>query len=104
MDLYLKNFIAFLDAHYGGSLARLGRAPLERLRPQLLGVSGIGPETADSILLYALNKPIFVVDAYTRRIFVRHHYFEAEPSYEEIQERFEKELEMDVDLYNDFRR
>jgi len=98
----IKNFIAFLDTRYAGSLAGLRRAPLERLRPELLRVNGIGPETADSILLYALDKPVFVVDAYTRRILVRHYYFEPDPSYDEIQERFEKELETDLDLYNDF--
>lgn len=98
----LKALVAFLDHRYGGSIARMRKAPLERLRGELLAIRGVGPETADSILLYALDKPVFVVDAYTRRIFHRHHYFETLPSYDEVQERFESELPRDLDLYNDF--
>lgn len=98
----LKALVAFLDHRYGGSIARMRKAPLERLRKELLAIHGVGPETADSILLYALDKPVFVVDAYTRRIFHRHHYFDTLPSYDEVQERFESELPRDLDLYNDF--
>lgn len=98
----LKALVAFLDDRYGGSIARMRKAPLERLRGELLAIRGVGPETADSILLYALEKPVFVVDAYTRRIFYRHHYFETFPTYDEVQERFESELPRDLDLYNDF--
>ena len=98
----IKAFLAFLDERYGGSLAQLKKAPLEKLRAELLGVKGIGPETADSILLYALEKKVFVVDAYTRRIFARHYYFDPGPSYDAVQERFERELPDDLDLYNDF--
>jgi endonuclease-3 related protein len=98
----IKSIIAFLDANYGGSIARMKKAPLERLRTELLEVSGIGPETADSILLYALDKKVFVVDAYTRRIFARHYYFDPDPSYDEVQERFEREAPDDLDWYNDF--
>ena len=68
----LKNFVAFLDARYEGSLERMFAAPTEQLRTELLALNGIGPETADSILLYAGNHGIFVVDAYTRRILERH--------------------------------
>ena len=98
----LKAFVRFLDERYGGSLAKMKGAPLDRLRGELLAVSGIGPETADSILLYALDKEIFVVDAYTRRVFSRHFYFGENPSYDEVQERFETELPVDIELYNDF--
>src|SRR4030042_543574 len=64
----LKNFIAWLCTEYGGDLRNLQALPTVRLREELLSISGIGPETADSILLYALNRPIFVVDTYTARV------------------------------------
>jgi endonuclease-3 related protein len=98
----LKTFVAFLDEHYGGSISRMAKAPIEELRPRLLGIRGIGPETADSILLYALNKPIFVIDAYTKRILYRHFYFDKEPTYHEAQELFENNLPPDLELFNDF--
>jgi endonuclease III related protein len=68
----LKSFVAFLDCQYAGSLDNLFAQPTIQLREQLLALNGIGPETADSILLYAANHPVFVVDAYTRRILDRH--------------------------------
>ena len=68
----LKAFIAFLDQQYSGSLARMFSQPTEKLRAELLALNGVGPETADSILLYAGNHPVFVVDAYTRRVLERH--------------------------------
>ena len=68
----LKTFIAFLDQQYSGSLARMFSQPTEKLRAELLALNGVGPETADSILLYAGNHPVFVVDAYTRRVLERH--------------------------------
>jgi endonuclease-3 related protein len=68
----LKTFLSFLDRHYGGSLDRMFAQPTGKLREQLLALNGVGPETADSILLYAGNHPVFVVDAYTRRILARH--------------------------------
>ena len=68
----LKTFVAFLDAYYGGSLNRMFAQPTEKLREELLGLNGMGPETADSILLYAGQHPVVVVDAYTRRILDRH--------------------------------
>ncbi|MCG3198463.1 MAG: Endonuclease III [bacterium] len=98
----LKALVAFIDETHGGSLARMRKVPLEELRAQLLRVNGIGPETADSILLYALDKPIFVVDAYTRRIFTRHFYLNGKPSYHAIQERFMRECPPDAEFYNDF--
>jgi len=63
----LKTFVAFLDQHYGGSVGKLFSQPTPKLRQELLSLNGVGPETADSILLYAGNYPVFVVDAYTRR-------------------------------------
>jgi endonuclease-3 related protein len=88
----LKLFIAFLDKQYGGSLTRLLSRPTEELRGKLLNLNGVGPETADSILLYAGSHPVFVVDAYTRRILARHQILPEEAPYAEIQELFEQGL------------
>ena len=68
----LKLFVEFLDRRYRGSLVRMFARPTGELREELLSLNGIGFETADSILLYAGNHPVFVVDAYTRRILTRH--------------------------------
>jgi endonuclease-3 related protein len=98
----LKAFLRFLRQEYGGSLNQMFRAPTPELRRKLLGVHGIGPETADSILLYAGNHSIFVVDAYTRRILERHQLFHASARYDEIQEFFERSLPRDARLYNEY--
>ncbi len=88
----LKLFVQFLDEKYGGSLSRMFSEPTEKLRNELLGLLGVGPETADSILLYAGQHPIFVVDAYTRRILERHGIVNAGASYEEIRNLMERAL------------
>ena len=88
----LKTFIEFLFAEYGGSVTRIVHEDLARLRPKLLAVKGIGPETADSILLYALGKPIFVVDAYTKRVLSRHGLIKPSATYDEIQTLFHASL------------
>lgn len=88
----LKTFIAFLDRHHAGSLDRLFSQPTGKVREELLSLNGIGPETADSILLYAGNHPVFVVDAYTRRIADRHGILSAKTDYEEIRSLFERSL------------
>ncbi|MGA8215973.1 MAG: base excision DNA repair protein [Candidatus Sulfotelmatobacter sp.] len=88
----VKLFVAFLDERYEGSLAKLFARPTEELRQELLGLHGVGPETADSILLYAGNHPVFVVDAYTRRILARHEILPERTAYEEIRELFERAL------------
>jgi len=88
----LKLFVQFLDDQYAGSLTKLLARPTAELREELLNLHGIGPETADSILLYAGNHPVFVVDAYTRRILVRHQILSETASYEEIRELFERAL------------
>ncbi|MGC2446909.1 MAG: hypothetical protein WA477_04640 [Candidatus Sulfotelmatobacter sp.] len=88
----LKNFVAFLDAQYGGSLDAMFSQPTKRLRSELLDLNGVGPETADSILLYAGNHPIFVVDAYTRRILDRHQILPLNAEYEEFQNLFQRAL------------
>ncbi len=89
----LKTFVKFLDRRYGGSLEEMFSQPTQRLREELLSLNGVGPETADSILLYAGNHPIFVVDAYTRRILDRHGILPANTGYEEIRRLFENALQ-----------
>jgi len=88
----LKTFIRFLDRKYRGSLDRLFAQPTARLRTELLELNGVGPETADSILLYAGNLPVFVVDAYTRRLFERHGLISAKAGYEDIRSLVENTL------------
>jgi endonuclease-3 related protein len=86
----LKRFVAFLDERYGGSLERMFAEPTAKLREELLALNGVGPETADSILLYAGGHEVFVVDAYTRRVFDRHALLPANAPYEDIRALFEK--------------
>jgi endonuclease-3 related protein len=88
----LKIFVAFLDQQYGGSLTKLFARPTNELREELLNLHGVGPETADSILLYAGNHSVFVVDAYTRRILARHEILPENAPYEEIRKLFERAL------------
>lgn len=88
----LKTFIAFLDHQYSGSLARMFAQPTVKLRAELLALNGVGPETADSILLYAGNHPVFVVDAYTRRVLLRHGVIREKTGYEEIRSLIEHEI------------
>jgi endonuclease III related protein len=90
--LRLKTFVSFLDEKYRGSLDQLFAQPTERLREELLSLNGVGAETADSILLYAGNHPVFVVDTYTRRILDRHEILPEKTDYEEIRELFQREL------------
>ena len=98
----LKEFVRFLGQTYGGSLTRMFRMPTKTLRDQLLGVHGIGPETADSILLYAGRHPVFVVDAYTRRIFKRHELLNGKESYEDIRMLFERSLLANTQVFNEY--
>lgn len=98
----LKAFVRFLRTHYSGSLARMFKTPTPELRDKLLAVHGIGPETADSILLYAGHKDVFVVDSYTKRIFSRHGFVPADVSYEELRSLIESTLPRDVSRYNEF--
>ena len=88
----LKSFVTFLDEHYNGSLDRMFGQPTEKLRQQLLGLRGVGRETADSILLYAGQHPLFVVDAYARRILERHSLSSATDSYDNVRALFERSL------------
>lgn len=98
----LKAFVRYLRHSYGGSLARMFRRPTAELRKELLAVHGIGPETADSILLYAGHHPVFVVDAYTRRILARHNLAPEKAGYEEIRQLFESSLPRDAALWNEY--
>jgi endonuclease-3 related protein len=88
----VKTFIAFLDERYSGSLSRMFAEPTAKLRAELLELNGVGPETADSILLYAGNHPVFVVDAYTRRVLLRHGIINEKTSYEEIRAMIERTI------------
>ncbi|MDD4956617.1 MAG: endonuclease III domain-containing protein [Candidatus Omnitrophica bacterium] len=98
----LKSLCAFLREECGGDIGKLRRKPLKGLREKLLAIKGIGPETADSILLYALNKPIFVVDAYTRRIFTRHGIVDERDTYDTIQVVVMRALEGRVRRFNQY--
>jgi endonuclease III related protein len=98
----VRGFCAYLVDRYGGSMTRMAKQPLETLRPELLAVHGIGPETADDILLYACHKPVFVVDAYTRRILSRHGLAGHALGYEALRALFETHLTPDVPLFQEY--
>jgi endonuclease-3 related protein len=98
----IKNFLDFFFDEYDGDLLRMSNEEMMPLRKKLLRIKGLGEETVDSILLYACNKPIFVVDAYTKRIFSRYGILDENASYGVIQSYFMDNLPEDIDLYNDF--
>ena len=98
----LKNFLDFFFNFYQGKIKNMLPVNIQILRRQLLNIKGIGPETADSILLYALGKPIFVIDAYTKRIFVRLGMVKEKASYDAVQNFFMERLEKNTKLYNEY--
>ena len=98
----LKNFFDFYIREYEGQISKIKNQPPESLRHQLLSVKGIGPETADGILLYALGMPTFVVDTYTYRIFSRHQLIDEDIGYEELRAYFMDHLPADPLLYNEY--
>ena len=98
----LKSFVRFLSRSCHGDIKKLALRDARQLRQALLGVNGIGPETADSILLYALRKPLFVVDAYTKRIFTRHGFLREEAEYGHVQNLFMQNLKNEVQLFNEY--
>ena len=98
----LANLMDFLAGRYRGSLARMLRDDPGELRKGLLLVNGIGPETADSIILYAAGKPVFVVDAYTKRIFTRHGLVSERAGYDDVQQLFMGCLPRDAGLFNEY--
>lgn len=97
----LKNFISKVISDYG-SLEELQSLSDTDLRNYLLTISGIGPETADSMVLYAFERPSFVIDAYTKRILVRHGLVSEEANYYEMKDLFETHLEENTDLFNEY--
>lgn len=98
----LRAFVAFLQEEFGGRMAAMAEAESEALREKLLAVHGVGPETADSILLYACGFPTFVVDAYTRRVLVRHGVADEDAGYDELKELVETGMTPDAAAYNQF--
>lgn len=98
----LQNLLQMIRQKYDGQLGSLLADETGRARDNLLSVKGVGPETADSILLYAGGHPVFVVDAYTHRVFSRHGMVAEETDYHEVQEEFERRLPRDAALYNEF--
>jgi endonuclease-3 related protein len=98
----LHALVAFLLGRFGGRISRMRRMPLEPLRAELLRVPGIGPESADSILLYAAGRPVFVVDAYTRRVLGRHRITPSGIGHEQLRALLEGHLPRDPRLFNEF--
>jgi endonuclease III related protein len=98
----LKAFCTFLRAEYRGSLKRMFETPTIVLREKLLGVFGIGPETADSILLYAGEHPVFVADAYAKRMLARHGWADPQAKYEEVRWIVERQFPGDTERFNEF--
>lgn len=98
----IKTFVRYVKETYKGDLRKMLHEPTDQLREKLLSIKGIGPETADSILLYALNKPVFVIDAYTYRILSRHGIIPTEVSYHEMQGLMMDSLPNDVQIFNEY--
>jgi len=98
----LRAFLCFLMDEYGGDMARMKETATERLRDALLSINGVGQETADSILLYALGRPVFVIDAYTKRVMSRHGLMAEEASYGEYQALFYRCIDPDTTLFNEY--
>ncbi len=100
--LKLKNFCRYIKQNYGRDIYALFEKNIPNMRVELLSIKGIGPETADSIILYAAEKPIFVVDAYTRRIFSRLGFLPDDAEYSQMQDFFMSNLPSDVNLFNEY--
>ena len=98
----VKHFMQFLFEGYRGSLEKMFAEDMLSLREKLMAVNGMGPETVDSILLYAGGKPVFVIDAYTKRIFSRHKLIPEGARYEEVQDLFMNNLEHDTTMFNEY--
>ena len=98
----IKAFISYVKKTYNGDLDKMFDEDTHELREKLLRIKGIGPETADSILLYALKKPVFVIDAYTYRILSRHSMIPKEISYQEMQDLLMDSLPEDIQVFNEY--
>lgn len=97
----LLNLVRFIVDRYGGSVEAMRAADFQSLREELLAVNGVGPETADSILLYALDQPVMVVDAYTHRIWARHGWIDYDAGYHGLQEHLASELPLETAVFNE---
>ena len=97
----LRNLVGYVVETYDGSLAAMRRVDASLMREELLSVNGVGPETADSILLYALDKPVMVVDAYTHRIWARHGWVDYDIDYHGLQEELSRGLPDEAPLFNE---
>jgi len=97
----LRNLVGFVVERYDGSLEAMRASDAAALREELLAVHGIGPETADSILLYALDRPVMVVDAYTHRIWARHGWIDYDVDYHQLQEKVASGLPDDAAVFNE---
>ena len=98
----LKHFTSFLISEFAGEIENASSFDTEELREKLLGVKGIGQETADSILLYACNRPVFVVDAYTIRALYRHDIVDDNAGYQDVRDLFMNNLPADIELFNEY--
>ncbi|MCI0561111.1 MAG: hypothetical protein MN733_21710, partial [Nitrososphaera sp.] len=98
----LSRFARWYITAYGGNVRKMFERPWRELRRELLGVEGIGPETADAILLYAGSQSVFVVDAYTIRIFSRHRIIQAKADYQRVQEKVLRDFPADATVYNEY--
>ena len=98
----IRDFVDWLARQHAGSLYRLFTLPADELRRQLLNLRGLGPETVDAILLYAAERPLFVADAYTRRVLARHGFVSAAADYHKTQEFLHTHLPRDAALFNEF--
>jgi endonuclease III related protein len=97
----LRNLLRFIVDRFDGSLEAMREVETSQLREELLAVNGIGPETADSILLYALDKPVMVVDAYTHRVWARHGWIDYDADYHQLQETVASGLPDEAPLLNE---
>ena len=100
--LKIKRMLSFIIDNYGGDLEKMYKEDTPELRKGLLSIKGIGPETADTILLYAANKPVFVIDAYTYRVLSRHGLVPEDTTYDEMQELFMDSLPEDSQMFNEY--
>ena len=98
----MLNFCEYLIERYNGRMSRMAKRPRVALREELLGVHGIGPETADSILLYAGGRPSFVIDAYTHRLLRRHFLIDGNADYESLRAMFQAAVDPDAEVYNEY--
>lgn len=98
----IKNFLEVLFAEFKGNLPSMFSLRGNVLRARLLAINGIGQESADSILLYAANKPTFVIDAYTRRFLSRHKLIKSQDGYQQIQSLFEENLTRNLKMFNEY--